>query len=124
MKYLLDTNCCVYLFTGESPVLTTRVAACAAGTLGVSAISFAEIALGSSNGRMPATEVLDAFVVEIPVLDFDQAAGRAYARLPFKRGRFDRLIGAHALSRDLTLVTNNEQDFADIPGLKVENWTL
>lgn len=73
---------------------------------------------------MPATEVLDAFIAEIPVLDFDQAAGRAYARLPFKRGRFDRLIGAHALSRGLILVTNNEQDFADIPGLKVENWTI
>ena len=73
---------------------------------------------------MPSADVLDAFAAEIPVLAFDQAAGRAYAGLPFKRGRFDRLIGAHALSRGLTLVTNNERDFADIPGLKIENWTI
>jgi tRNA(fMet)-specific endonuclease VapC len=124
VKYLLDTDCCVYLFTDESPILTARVAACGAGTLALSAISFAEVALGSPNGRMPSADVLDAFAAEIPVLAFDQAAGRAYAGLPFKRGRFDRLIGAHALSRGLTLVTNNERDFADIPGLKIENWTI
>jgi tRNA(fMet)-specific endonuclease VapC len=123
VRYLLDTDCCVYLFTDESPTLTARVGECEAGTLALSAISFAEIALGSSNGRMPAMEVLDAFTAEIPVLDFDQAAGRAYAELPFRRGRFDRLIAAHALSQGLTLVTNNERDFADVPGLTVENWT-
>ena len=36
----------------------------------------------------------------------------------------DRLLAAHALSIGATIVTNNEGDFADIPGLKVENWTL
>ena len=35
----------------------------------------------------------------------------------------DRLIAAHALALDLTLVTNNERDFADVPGLRIENWT-
>ena len=37
--------------------------------------------------------------------------------------RFDRLIAAHALSLGLTLVTDNERDFADVPELTVENWT-
>lgn len=60
----------------------------------------------------------------VPILPFDVAASRAYAQLPFKRGKFDRLIGVHALSLGLTIVTANEADFADIPGLKVENWTL
>jgi tRNA(fMet)-specific endonuclease VapC len=58
------------------------------------------------------------------VLPFDEAAARAYARLPFKRGRFDRLLAAHALSLDLTVITNNERDFSDIAGLRVENWTI
>jgi tRNA(fMet)-specific endonuclease VapC len=56
-------------------------------------------------------------------LPFDDAAARAYARMPFRRGRFDRLLAAHALSLDATVVTNNLSDFADIPGLKVEDWT-
>ena len=57
------------------------------------------------------------------LLPFDEAAVRAYAALPFRRGSFDRLIAAHALALDLTLVTSNVRDFADIPGLLVENWT-
>jgi tRNA(fMet)-specific endonuclease VapC len=47
----------------------------------------------------------------------------AYAQLPFKRASFDRLIAAHAVSQDLIVVTGNAKDFADVPGLKVENWT-
>ena len=34
------------------------------------------------------------------------------------------LIAAHALSRDLILVSDNERHFADVPGLRIENWTL
>jgi tRNA(fMet)-specific endonuclease VapC len=67
--------------------------------------------------------VLDAFVRAIPMLPFDEAAAREYAKLPFKRARFDRLLAAHALSLGATIITNNEGDFADVPGLKVENWT-
>jgi tRNA(fMet)-specific endonuclease VapC len=58
----------------------------------------------------------------IPVVPFDEAAAKAYARVPFKRGKLDRLIAAHAVALDLTLVTNNEVDFADVDGLKIENW--
>ena len=54
----------------------------------------------------------------------DEAAAREYAKLPFKRARFDRLLAAHALSIGATVVTNNEADFADVPGLKIENWTV
>jgi tRNA(fMet)-specific endonuclease VapC len=58
------------------------------------------------------------------LLPFDEAAAREYARLPFKRARFDRLLAAHALSIGATIITNNEADFADVPDLKIENWTL
>jgi tRNA(fMet)-specific endonuclease VapC len=63
-------------------------------------------------------------VEEVPVLDFDYKAALAYAQLPFKRASFDRLIAAHAVSQDLIVVTGNAKDFADVPGLKVENWTV
>ena len=39
-----------------------------------------------------------------------------------RRDALDQLIAAHALSLGLMLVTNNEADFKDYPGLKVENW--
>jgi len=80
--------------------------------------------LGAANSKPPSMAVLDGFLEEIILLPFDESAARAYARLPFKRVSFDRLIAAHALSLGLTLVTSNETDFADVPGLKVENWTV
>ena len=66
--------------------------------------------------------VVDFFRV-VPVLPFDRDAGRAYAELPFKRHRLDRLIAAHALALNVTLVTANPRDFRDIAGLAVEDWT-
>lgn len=60
----------------------------------------------------------------VAVLPFDRLAAESYVKLPFKRGSYDRLIGAHALSLGLTLVTANERHFKDIPGLNVENWAV
>ena len=64
-----------------------------------------------------------SFFERLPVLPFDRAAAHVYARLPFSRHRFDRLIAAHALALDLTLVTANARDFRDMPDLRVEDWT-
>ena len=100
-----------------------RAAECDEGDLVTSAIAYAEVAYGSHRGDPPAVEQLQAFVEEVPVLDFDYKAALVYATLPFRRASYDRLIAAHALSHELTLVTDNERHFADVPGLKVENWT-
>lgn len=123
MKYLLDTNSCIYLFVDEYPVLTERVASLPAGSLAISAITYAEIALGTFHGKPPVPEVLAAFVAEIPVLPFEQPVAEIYAQLPFRRGSFDRLIAAHAIALDVTLVSRNLADFVDIPALRVEDWT-
>ena len=124
MKFLLDTDCCIYLLLDAIPVLTERVGRCAAGSVAFSAISYAEIAYGSENGKMPPIEVVNAFAEEVVFLEFGALAASAYGKLPFIRGSFDGLIAAHALSLDLTVITNNTSDFADVPGLRVENWTL
>ena len=57
------------------------------------------------------------------MLPFDEDAARAYARVPFRRGKLDRLIAAHTLALDVVLITANDRDFADVPGLKIEDWT-
>lgn len=121
---LIDADCAVYAMTGQFPALVERLANREPGSVVISAVNFAEIALGSMNDKLPMMDVLDAFVAAIPVVPFDEAAALAYSTLPFKRGRFDRLLAAHALSLDAVVITNNAADFADVPGLAVENWTI
>lgn len=124
-RYLIDSDLAIYSMGGErDSVLNRRLASCYPGDVAISAISFAEVALGTWMGKPPRQEVLDAFVRVIPIIAFDEAASREYARLPFRRARFDRLLAAHGLSIGATIITNNEADFADVPGLLVENWTL
>jgi len=123
MRFLVDTNTVIYLVGGAFPALTRRIEDTPVGDIGLSAIVFAELALGSYNGLAPAIDTLDRLIDQMPLLPFDEAAARAYAALPFRRGRFDRLLAAHALSLGATVITRNLADFSDIPGLKVENWT-
>jgi tRNA(fMet)-specific endonuclease VapC len=122
-RYLLDSNICIYLLKGLSPTLAARVAQQSAETLYVSSISLAEIAVGYGASVFDALD-LQGFLSEVLPLPFDQKAAMIYGTLPFKRSRFDRLIAAQALAAGLILVTNNEPDFADVPGLVVENWTV
>lgn len=124
MRYLIDTNCCIFLLAGTFPALTQRIVASDQGDIGLSTIVFAELALGSANGKAPSIDVLEQFARQLPLLAFDELAARAYADLPFKRGRFDRLLAAHALSLDLAVITQNVSDFSDIPKLRVEDWTI
>ena len=74
-------------------------------------------------------QVLALPIRRIPVLAFDAAAAVSYgvqraAVRERRRDALDRLIAAHAVGVGATLVTNNEADFKDLPGLVVENWTL
>lgn len=124
IRYLIDADSAIYSMVDADSPVTRRIADCAPGDIGISAISFAEIGLGSQLGKPPPPELLEAFIEAIPLMPFDEAAARAYARLPFKRARFDSLLAAHALSLGVTIITNNEADFTDVPGLKVENWAL
>ena len=123
--YLIDSDLAIYSMGGApDSVLNRRLATHYPGDVAISAISFAEVALGTWNGIPPRKDILDAFLRVIPIIPFDEAAAREYSRLPFKRARFDRLLAAQALSIGATVVTNNEAEFADVPGLSVENWTV
>ena len=124
MKYLLDSNIIIRLTMASGDRLRARAAECDDGDLVTSAVALAEVAYGSAQGKRPALEQLNAFLEEVPVLDFDLKAALAYASLPFRRASYDRLIAAHALSQGLVVVTDNVTHFADVPGLTVENWTV
>lgn len=121
--FLLDSNICIYVLQDAGSPAALRIEQCRPGTVVVSAITYAEVARGIAPEDTRNLAKLDAFFRAVPILPFDQVAARAYASIPFRRGTFDRLIAAHALSLDLTVVTNNERDYADVEGLKIENWT-
>lgn len=106
-----------------SAPLRRRAAECDADEMVTSAVALAQVYFGSANEKPPPVEQLAAFLERVEVLEFDSEAAKAYATIPFKRGSFDRLIAAHALSRGLIVITDNEKHFADVSGLKVENWT-
>ena len=124
IRYLIDADTVIYALSGIYEAMHARFAELHPGEIGISAISYAEIALGSNNGKPPPPELLESFLSVIKLLPFEEAAAREYAKMPFKRARFDRLLAAHALSIGAIVITNNEADFADVPGLKVENWTV
>jgi tRNA(fMet)-specific endonuclease VapC len=124
VRYLLDSTTVIKLTMAQSEPLRRRAAQCDEGEMVTSAIAIAEVLYGSVNHKPPPVEQLEAFLDEVEVLEFDLAAARAYSGLPFRRASYDRLIAAHAHSRGLIVVTDNERHFADVPGLKVENWTI
>lgn len=120
-RFLIDTNICIYLLEGRGADVRQRFESCPRGELVTSAIVRAEVMIGAKRrGQSGPAEALFAMIEALP---FDAAAADVYAGLPFVRGNLDRLIAAHALALDLILVTNNERDFAEVPGLVVENWT-
>jgi tRNA(fMet)-specific endonuclease VapC len=130
MRYLLDTNICIYLMKHQPPSVARRFGECYEGDIAISAITLAELEYGveaNPGNRQQNEAALAALLEDIRVVPFDQAAARAYgpARLATrerKRDAMDKLIAAHALSLGVTLVTNNAADFAVYPGLVVENW--
>ena len=123
LRFLLDTNICIYVLADAASAASRRLGECAQGTTATSAISYAEVMLGLSQAGSKECERAEAFFALLPILPFTEAAARAYASLPFRRTSYDRLIAAHALALDLVLITNNPRDFADVAGLKIENWT-
>ena len=124
IRYLIDADTAIYALSGRYEAMRARFAELQPGEIGISVISYAEIALGSHNGKPPPPELLESFLNVVKLLPFEEAAAKEYAKMPFKRARFDRLLAAHALSIGAVVITNNEADFADVPGLKVENWTV
>jgi tRNA(fMet)-specific endonuclease VapC len=129
-RFMLDTNICIYLMKNQPPEVAQRFADCFVGDVVISAITLAELEYGvACSGKQKAANqsALDAFVREIPALPFDAQAAAAYGpvRLATREKQsdaLDKLIAAHAIALDVTLVTNNLSDFQKYPGLKLENW--
>ncbi|MDP2878801.1 MAG: type II toxin-antitoxin system VapC family toxin [Sulfuricella sp.] len=130
MRYMLDTNICIYLMRHHPPEVAERFATLKYGEVMMSSITLAELRYGVEchpASRTAAETALLALLADVPVLAFDGDAAASYgivraAVRDRKRDALDRLIAAHAISLSVILVTNNEADFKDYPGLVIENW--
>ncbi len=129
-RYLLDTNMCIYLMKNQPEEVARRFAQCYVGDVVMSSITYAELEYGVIASDNPTEERINlaSLVEDIQVIPFNAAAGAAYGPLRMatrdgtKEDALDKLIAAHAVSLGVTVVTNNEKDFARYPGLTVENW--
>ncbi len=131
MRYLLDTNICIYLIRRRPARVRERFERCAVGDIGLSTVTLAELQYGVAKSAFPARnqEALEAFTLPLAIVPFDAAAAVSYGpvRADLERqgtpiGAMDLLIAAHALSLRVILVTNNTREFARVEGLQVENW--
>ncbi len=131
MKILLDTDICIYAINRRRPEILAKVEDYLIGEVGISAITYAELRFGVENSArvVKNRERLERFLLPLEIVPFNAEAGRQYGRIriELKRagcpiGSNDLLIAAHAVSLDVTLVTNNVDEFLRVAGLRVEQW--
>ena len=131
MKFMLDTNICIYIIKRKPPNVIERFKQTEVSQIGVSAITLSELSYGVSKSSKPEQNqmALAQFIAPLEILPYDDDAAQYYGELRSHLeeqgtpiGSLDMLIAAHALSTSCILVTNNEKEFIRIPNLKIENW--
>ena len=131
MKFMLDTNTCVYIIKRKPTEVIKRFKGTKISQIGISSITLSELLYGVSKSSLPEKNqvALAQFLAPLVILPYGDDAAQYYGELraylekqgtPI--GSLDMLIAAHALSISCTLVTNNEKEFIRIPNLKVDNW--
>ena len=130
IRYLLDTNICIYVINARPPAVLARFMANEVDGLGISAITASELYWGVfKSGSIRNRTTLEKFLSPLTILDYDLAAAQHYGELRAfleKQGTpigpLDQQIAAHALALGITLVSNNVREFEKVPGLRLENW--
>jgi tRNA(fMet)-specific endonuclease VapC len=131
MRYLLDTNICIYLIKKHSSEILARFRKHSPQDVAISTITLFELQYGveKSQYRQRSEDALVKFLLPLNLIDLDRLAAveaaAIHAQLEKKGisiGPYDLLIAGLARSRDMTLVTNNTKEFKRIAGLRLENW--
>ena len=133
MKYMLDTNICIYSIKNKPQQVIEQVRRHIQDGICISTITLAELKHGVEKSLYPERNntALLQFISILDILDFDGNAaveyGKICAELQKKGtpiGTMDTLIAGHARAEGLILVTNNVREFERVPDLKIENWCL
>ena len=132
MRCMLDTNICIYLIKRAPAKVLARLEKMRVSDVAVSAITVSELEYGVEKSAIPVRNriALAQFLTPLDVVPYSAAAAYHYGCLRSVLeargqtiGSLDMLIAAHALSLQYVLVTNNEDEFSRIEGLRTENWT-
>jgi tRNA(fMet)-specific endonuclease VapC len=131
MKYLLDTNACVH-FLNRHPVVVGNIQKISADDLAVSIVSIAELNFGAYNSTKTQNNIekIEGFknIIHTMGITLDVADQFGIIKT-YLRARgitvddFDILIGATAIVNKLTLITNNNKHFVNMPGIIITDWT-
>jgi tRNA(fMet)-specific endonuclease VapC len=131
MKVLLDTDTCIHLIRYQPEAMLRRLKRYEPGDIGISSITFAELSFGAAKGQQQERNqaALDDFAAALEIVPFDAPAAATYGAVRAmlevrgtRIGSLDTLIGAHALSLKITLVTHNTREFSRIAGLRLADW--
>lgn len=131
MKYMLDTNICIYIIKRKPQAIVERFLQTEISQIGISSITLSELMYGVSKSSKPEQNqmALAQFMAPLEISPYDDDAAQYYGdlRVYLEKqgtpiGSLDMLIAAHALSTASTLITNNEKEFIRIPNLKIGNW--
>jgi tRNA(fMet)-specific endonuclease VapC len=130
---MLDTNICIYIIKKKTENVLNQLKQNRKKGLYISTITLAELEFGNANAQSLYKErnrlALLEFLSIMGIKHFDENAAKEYGIIKkdlkdknYLIGSFDMLIGAHAKSLNMTLVTNNVKEFERIQDLKIENW--
>lgn len=131
MKFLLDTDTCIYALKQNETVLRRLLSTPRENVL-VSVITEAELRTGAAKSSSPVKtlHLIESFLHPLTLIEFTSDDAIAYARVRAKLERagtpiepLDMLIASQAVARTLTLVSNNEREFRRVAGLTIANWT-
>ncbi len=131
--FLLDTNICIYLMKNTYPKLTERLFSYSPSQMAVSSITVFELEYGAAKSKWSEKTRLnlELFLAPFTIIPFDGKdaviAGQVRRYLEKEGtpiGPYDLQIAAQALSRDMTVITHNVNEFKRVPGIKTEDWAL
>ena len=131
MKYMLDTNICIYIIKRKPHTVIERFLRTDISQIGISSITLSELLYGVSKSSKPEQNqiALMQFMAPLEILPYGDDAAQYYGNLRVHLekqgtpiGSLDMLIAAHALSTACALITNNESEFSRVTNLKIENW--
>lgn len=130
LQYMLDTSICIYVIRNYPPELRERFNQLAE-QLCISSITLAELYYGAEKSarRFENLRAIEHFTARLEVLSFAEKAAAHYGQIRAQleragrpAGAYDMMIGGHARSEGLILVTNNLREFEPMDSLRVENW--
>jgi tRNA(fMet)-specific endonuclease VapC len=131
MRYMLDTNICIYIAKHNPPAVRERFARHAASELAMSVITLGELRFGAekSQSHERALATINQLAAAIEVMPVPESAGEHYGQIRASLqqqgqpiGNNDLWLVSHARAEGWILVTNNEREFIRVDGLQIENW--